>query len=208
MSDDQFEGREAKKFNELGGQIAGIVGGIIDADSNAKDRATARHIALLKQDNITADAEVDLIGSNEKLAVHYDLPYITMADTKAIEISTASVKTTMNVSATRESRTGVESNTETGAKVGGGFMGFTAEASFKASVGVSHEQRRKSDYQSTIDVDIQMQQSEPPEGLMKLLDSINNVVASATEINVARALEAPVTPTTTIEGNATRGNAT
>ncbi|CAI8366324.1 MAG: Uncharacterised protein [Rhodobiaceae bacterium UBA7378] len=44
--------------------------------------------------------------------------------------------------------------------------------------------RRKSDYSSTLEVDINMAQSPVPEGLMKILDSMNKVVEAATEINV------------------------
>ena len=112
------------------------------------------------------------------------MPVAVVADMRGLEVQTATIKTTMNVSASREDNLSVNSQTEASGSAKIGFGMFSASASFKSSVGVNRDVRRKSDYNSTLEVDINMAQSPVPEGLMKVLDSMNRVVEAATEINV------------------------
>lgn len=62
---------------------------------------------------------------------------------------------------------------------------FKATASFSAAVGVGKHQRRSSDYSSSLNITIKMTQSDAPEGMMRIIDSMNDVVKTATEINTA-----------------------
>ena len=94
----------------------------------------------------------------------------------------------MNVSASLENNFSLDSQVEASGTAKIGFGLFSASASFKSSVGVHKDVRRKSDYSSTLEVDINMAQSPVPEGLMKVLDSMNKVVEAATEINVGLTL--------------------
>lgn len=121
----------------------------------------------------------------------YDVPVVVVADMRGLEVQTATIKTTMNVSASREDNLSVNSQTEASGSAKIGFGMFSASASFKSSVGVNRDVRRKSDYSSTLEVDINMAQSPVPEGLMKVLDSMNKVVEAATEINIGITLGDP-----------------
>lgn len=188
MADDQFEGREKRKFDDLGSQLGGIASAIVDADSQSKDKTLQRQVTILGMDNLKATAATSIIGKETPLKVDYDVPVAIVADMRGLEVSSASVKTTMNVSASNEENLSVNSNTEASGSASLGFGMFKGTASFKSTVGVASDKRRKSDYSSTLDIDIQMAQSDVPEGLMKVLDSMNNVVRAATEINVGKML--------------------
>lgn len=52
-------------------------------------------------------------------------------------------------------------------------------------MGVDKNLRRASDYSSSLNIVIRMAQSEAPEGMMRIIDSMNQVVKTATEINTA-----------------------
>lgn len=180
----EFEEREARKFNELGPQLGGMATAIIEADAVSKERTLQRQVSILEMDNLKTSASTTIIGQADPLTVNYDVPTAIIADMRGLEVQTATIKTTMNVSASREDNLSINSQTEASGNASIGFGMFSASASFKASVGVNKDIRRKSDYSSTLEVDINMAQSPVPEGLMKILDSMNKVVKAATEINV------------------------
>lgn len=180
----EFEEREARKFNELGPQLGGMATAIVEADAVSKQRTLQRQVEILGMDNLKTSASTTIIGQDDPLRVNYDVPVVVVADMRGLEVQTATIKTTMNVSASREDNLSVNSQTEASGSAKIGFGMFSASASFKSSVGVNRDVRRKSDYNSTLEVDINMAQSPVPEGLMKVLDSMNRVVEAATEINV------------------------
>ena len=185
----EFEEREARKFNELGPQLGGMATAIVEADAVSKQRTLQRQVEILGMDNLKTSASTTIIGNDTPLSVNYDVPVAVVADMRGLEVQTATIKTTMNVSASREDNLSVDSQNEATGSAKVSFGMFSASASFKSSVGVTRDVRRKSDYNSTLEVDINMAQSPVPEGLMKLLDSMNKVVEAATEINVGLALD-------------------
>ncbi len=187
----EFEEREARKFNELGPQLGGMATAIVEADAVSKQRTLQRQVEILGMDNLKTSASITIIGRDDPLRVDYDVPVAVVADMRGLEVQTATIKTTMNVSASREDNLSVNSQTEASGSAKIGFGMFGASASFKSSVGVNRDVRRKSDYSSTLEVDINMAQSPVPEGLMKVLDSMNKVVEAATEINIGITLGDP-----------------
>ncbi|MGC6511538.1 MAG: DUF2589 domain-containing protein [Parvibaculales bacterium] len=181
--------REEQKFNELGPQLGGMAAAIVEADAIAKQRTLQRQVEILGMDNIKASAITTLVGQEDALQVDYDIPVAVVADMRGLEVQTSTIKTTMNVSASRDNSLSIDSQTEASGSAKIGFGLFSASASFKSTVGVHKDVRRKSDYSSTLEVDINMAQSPVPEGLMKVMDSINKVVEAATEINVGLTLD-------------------
>lgn len=186
-----YADREENKFNNLGPQLGGMTIAIIESDAIAKERTLKRQLTILGMENITASASTTLIGSDNPIRVNYDVPVAIVADLRGLEVQTATIKTTMNVSASQEDNTSIVSNVEAAGSAKFGFGFFSGTASFKSSVGVNHDIRRKSDYSSTLEVNINMVQSSVPEGLMKILDSMNKVVETVTQVNVSRAVNTP-----------------
>lgn len=182
---DDFEERERRKFNDLGSQLGGIVSALSAADAAAKAATLDRQVKILQMDNIKATARTSIIGSDTPLQVDYDVPAAIVSDMRTPIIEEANIETTMNVTASTEDSTSISSETTAGSEASVGFGVFKASASFSSSVGVDKNHKRKSDYSSTLQVFIRMSQSEAPEGIMRILDSMNNVVKAATDINTA-----------------------
>lgn len=180
-----FENREERKFNNLGNQLGGIVTALSTADAATKAAALDRQVRILSMDNIMASANTTVIGQSQPLSVSYDVPAAIVSDMRALVVNEATIETTMNVNACTEDTTAITSETTAGGEASLGFGVFKASASFSATVGVDKNQRRSSDYSSSLNITIKMAQSDAPEGMMRIIDSMNDVVKTATEINTA-----------------------
>jgi hypothetical protein len=55
--------------------------------------------------------------------------------------------------------------------------------SIKANVSVSNERKRSSDYRATTEVHVSFKQGQTPEGVSRILDSVNGTVAKSLEVN-------------------------
>ena len=181
----EYEERERQKFNNLGNQLGGIVTALSAADAATKAAALERQVTILGMDNIQASAKTSILGNDTPLSVNYDAPAAIVSDMRALVVQEASIETTMNVTASTEETSSLKSETTVGGEASFGFGMFKATATFNASVGVDKSQRRKSDYTSTLAISIKMGQSEAPEGVLRIIDSMNEVVKAATEINTA-----------------------
>lgn len=181
----EYENREERKFNNLGNQLGGIVTALSTADAATKAAALDRQVRILSMDNITASANTTVIGQSQPLSVSYDVPAAIVSDMRALVVNEATIETTMNVNACTEDSTAIKSETTAGGEGSIGFGMFKATASFSATVGVDKNQRRSSDYSSSLNITIKMTQSDAPEGMMRIIDSMNDVVKTATEINTA-----------------------
>ena len=181
----EYENRERQKFNNLGNQLGGIVTALANADAATKAAALDRQVTILSMDNIIASANTSVIGQQEPLSVQYDVPAAVVSDMRALVVHEATIETTMNINASTEDTTAIKSETTAGGEGSVGFGLFKATASFSATVGVDKNMRRASDYSSSLNIVIRMGQSEAPEGMMRIIDNMNEVVKTATEINTA-----------------------
>ena len=181
----EYEERERQKFNYLGNQLGGIVTALAAADSATKAASLDRQVKILSMDNITASAKTSIIGHDTPLQVNYDVPAAIVSDMRALVVKEAMIETTMNVTASTEESLNINSQTQVGGEASVGFGLFKATANFSATVGVDKSQRRKSDYASSLHITINMSQSEASEGIMRIIDSMNDVVKTATDINMA-----------------------
>lgn len=181
----EYEDRERQKFNNLGNQLGGIVTALSNADAATKAAALDRQVTILAMDNITASANTSVIGQQDPLSVQYDVPAAIVSDMRALVVNEATIETTMNINASTEDSTAIKSDTTAGGSGSVGFGLFKATASFSATVGVDKTMRRASDYSSSLNIMIKMSQSEAPEGMMRIIDNMNEVVKTATEINTA-----------------------
>ena len=181
----EYENRERDKFNNLGNQLGGIVTALSAADAATKAAALDRQVRIIAMDNITAAAHTTVIGQDNDLSVTYDVPAAIVSDMRALVVEEATIETTMNINASTEEATAITSETTAGGEGSFGFGLFKATASFSATVGVDKNKRRASDYSSALQISIKMSQSDAPEGMMRIIDNMNEVVRTATEINTA-----------------------
>ena len=181
----EYEHREQCKFNDLGNQLGGIVTALSSADAATKAAALDRQVKILEMSNITASAHTGILGTETLLSVQYDVPAAVVSDMRSLVVEEASIETTMNVSGSTEDSLAVTSETTVGGEASLGWGVFKATANFSATVDVDKNSRRKSDYSSSLHVTVRMAQSEAPEGVMRIIDNMNEVVKTATEINTA-----------------------
>ena len=181
----EYEGREAKYNNGVGKLVAGIIMGCVLGDNEAKDAYVSRQIELMSQEEPNAEfmARTTLVGLDEALETRVSVPKIILAPSKPFIVERANIALDMSVSARSDDSFSMKSDTELEGEGGVKAGIISASMRIKAAVSVAKEQKRSSDYTSTTHVDVTMCQGEAPEGLMKIIDSLNLTATKALELN-------------------------
>ena len=181
----EFVQRENRYNNGLADIVQSFAIGCVIADNAAKDAYVERQIKLMNQEKPNVDfvAKTTLIGIEQPLETKVSVPKIVLAPSDSFIIERANLTLDMTVSAHAEDNLSVKSDTEVegSAKVGLGL--FSASMRVKASVSVASDKKRSSDYTSTTHADLTMCQGPAPEGLMKIIDSLNATTVRALELN-------------------------
>ena len=180
----EFERREQGYANTLGDLLGAFTSHIVEADTQSKNASLERIQQLLRGKNIEFQADTKLIGIEQELTTRVSVPRITIGPINPIVIEEATIHTSMSVTASQESSTTVNASAgvETGASfgipgLGGGSVKINAQTSVESS------KKRKDDYTSTCDVTVTMKQGDPPEGLQKIIDALNETTAKGLELN-------------------------
>ena len=181
----EYENRERNYNNGLGKIVGSFAMGCVQADNLAKDAYVQRQMMLMGEDppNVDFLARTTLVGLEQALETRVSVPKIILAPSTPLMIERAFLSMDMTVSAHTEDNLSVQSDIEAegSAKIGYGPIG--GELRIKASVSVAKENKRSSDYTSTTHADLTMVQGPAPEGLMKIIDSLNLTTARALELN-------------------------
>ena len=181
----EFAIRE-RQFNQgLPAIMESFALGMVVADNAAKDAYVHRQIMLMNQEepNVQFMARTTLIGLDEALVTKVSVPKIILAPNRPMQIERAYMSMDMSVSAHAEDNLAIQSNTEVEGSASIGLGLFKASMRIKASLSVASEKKRSSDYTSTTHADLTMSQGEAPEGLMKIIDSLNLTTTRALELN-------------------------
>lgn len=183
-NENEFERREHGYANTMGELLGAFTSHIVEADTQSKNAALQRIETLLAGENIRFAATTKLVGLDQELETKVSVPRITIGPINPVIIDSATIKTSMTVSATQESQTTVNASAgvETAANfgipgLGGGSVKINAQTSVESS------QKRQDDYTSTCEVEVTMKQGDPPEGLMKIIDALNETTAKGLELN-------------------------
>lgn len=183
----EYEERE-RHFNDT---LPGIVGNFMKAVSLADGDARMQAVGILQQildmPNIKLEQKIDILNRENPLVYAASLPAVLVSEGRPFLAETADLEMSMNVSASTESEKSLDSHSEGSARVSFGFGLFKGTASIKASVSTHSKQKRSSDYSATTDMKLHMSRHPLPEGLAKVLDSMNEVAKAANGINVALA---------------------
>ena len=181
----EYENRERNYNNGLAKIMAQFAMGMVEADNMAKDAYVERQIELMGQEepNVEFRARTTLIGLEQALETKVSVPKIVLAPSRPIQIEEANMSMDMTVSAHSEEATAVDFGLEAEGEAGVGVGPFQAKLRVKASLAVHHEKKRSSDYTSTTHADLRMTQGEAPEGLMKIIDSLNATTVRALDLN-------------------------
>ena len=181
----EYENRERNYNNGLAQIVQSFAMGCVIADNAAKDAFVDRQIELMAQEEPNAEfkARTTLIGLDEALETKVSVPKMILAPPKPLVIDRAFLSLDMTVSAHSEESLAIQSDTEVEGSASVGFGVFKGSMRVKAAVSVASDKKRSSDYTSTTHADITMVQGEAPEGLMKIIDSLNQTTVRALELN-------------------------
>ena len=179
----EYEHREKDYGGTLDGLITGFTTSIVNADSLSKHRAAELAIDAFDAGNFDLISEVSLIGLDTPLRTSVSVPKALIMNLNPIVISNATMKTSMSVSAATESESSKDVGSDMEGKGTGGFGPVKVSVSVKAHTAVHSSQKRKSDYRSSCDTELIMEQGETPEGINRLLDAMLLTVDKGMEIN-------------------------
>ena len=181
----EYENRERNYNNGLGQVVAGFAMACVDADNDCKDAYVDRQIRLMGQaePNVEFMARTTLVGMDQALETRVSVPKIVLAPSRPLMVNKAILTMDMSVSAHTEDNLSVQSDTEVEGEAGFNAGMFSGKMRIKAAVSVAKEQKRSSDYTSSTHAELEMCQGEAPEGLMKIIDSLNLTTVKALELN-------------------------
>ena len=179
----EYENRERSYNNGLGKVIGSFALSCVDADNRSKDAYVARQIELMGQEepNVEFLARTTLVGMEQSLETIVSVPKIILAPSTPIMIEKAFISMDMTVSASSEDNLAVGADIEAEGEAKLGPLPVSLRV--KANVSVDKSSKRASDYTSTTHAELTMVQGPAPEGLMKIIDSLNMTTVRALELN-------------------------
>ena len=181
----EYENREAAYNNGLARVVGSYAMGLVEADNLSKDAYIERIERLLNQEqpNIDFMARTTLVGLEQAMETRVSVPKVIVAPPKPIVIDETNLSLDMTVAAHSEDSLALNFGLEAEGEANIGVGMFSAKVRVKASLSLAKESKRSSDYTSTTHVDLRMVQGEAPEGLMKIIDSLNATTVKALELN-------------------------
>ena len=181
----EYENRERNYNNGIAKILYGVAMGAVLSDNASKDAYVERQIRLMNQEEPNAEfkARTTLIGLDQALETKVSVPKIVLAPSRPFIIERVNLSLDMSVSASSEDALSIKSDTEMEGEGKVGFGVLSASMRVKAALSVAKDQKRSSDYSSSTHVDLTMCQGEAPEGLMKIIDSLNATTVKALQLN-------------------------
>ena len=179
----EYEQRERAFNQSLPGIFSNYAKGLVIADGEAKMQYLEFIKGVLAEPNITMEQKVSIINSKNPMTVGVSLPVASVVDISPFGIEKATIKCSMDVSASQvaESKTDIASEAEGSGTVGWGFI--KAKVRVKASVAKHSSSKRSSDYRATTDAEMVMSRVQPPETLMRVMDMFAEVTEETMQIN-------------------------
>ena len=175
--------REQAYASEIGEQIKGFLTPIAQNDNYLKDHAFERTIAILKADNVSLTETMTLLGLPDELKYSASLPVILFMALGGVGVDTGYIKGHMDVHASTSDS--LASKTELGADGEGkiGWGPISASVKIHASSSISTERKRDSDRSAGVEWQVNVKQLPAPEGVMKVLDTIQSFQSMGNEVN-------------------------
>ncbi len=119
----------------------------------------------------------DAAGNTKMEKVDLQVPLLAIINTPALSVKEAEVRFTMEVKSSTSSKTTSDSKADLTAKAKYNAGLFSCEVTVHGSVANHSENSRKSDNSAKYDVKVLARDDGLPEGLMKVLDMLNDAIA-------------------------------
>ena len=180
---DMLADREAAFNKSIGGTMANFAMAAVIADSAAKDANIVRILELLERPNIDMSATTSLVGLDSNLETRINVPVVAISPINPLIVDNAHIVMDMSVSAHQSDNLNVKSDTTVSATASFGVGLFKISGTLTANVSVAKEQKRSSDYSATTHAELTLKQGDVPEGLAKIIDSMNSTVQKGLQLN-------------------------
>ena len=185
----EYVQREQRIPDQLGSLIAAFCRNVIEADQYGKIAYADFIQRVTSMGNLSWAVEIGILTMDQALILQNNIPIASLVDLSNFGMKYATLDAEFRVSASTEKDTSKSINTKTEAKIkiGGIAAAFGAGGSVKINADTSYkrDERRKSDYSSTISAHIEMERFDPPEGVQMIIDMQNEVVGEGLAINKA-----------------------
>jgi len=119
----------------------------------------------------------DAAGNTTMEKVDLQVPLLAIINTPSLSVKEAEVRFTMEVKSSTSSKTTSDSKADLTAKAKYNAGLFSCEVTVHGSVANHSENSRSSDNSAKYDVKVVARDDGPPEGLMKVLDMLNDAIA-------------------------------
>ncbi len=144
----------------------------VGLDTDASGKMAARTVDFSFNRPTTG---ADGTASMEK--VDLQVPLLAIINTPSLSVKEAEVRFTMEVKSSTSSKTTSDSKADLTAKAKYNAGLFSCEVTVHGSVANHSENTRASDNSAKYDVKVVARDDGPPEGLMKVLDMLNDAIA-------------------------------
>jgi len=129
----------------------------------------------------------DAAGNTKMEKVDLQVPLLAIINTPALSVKEAEVRFTMEVKSSTSSKQTSDSKADLTAKAKYNAGLFSCEVTVHGSVANHSENTRSSDNSAKYDVKVVARDDGPPEGLMKVLDMLNDAIAPTQGVAAAPA---------------------
>ena len=204
----EYANREAGYAGNMQEQIKAFVDVIIDGHEHTEDRAFQRVLNIMQNaENEEITQEMSILGIPENLKFHASLPAILFMRLGGYGFDDDTyIEGHMDVGAMTSSTTKARSETGVDAEAKVGWGPFSASVKIHSHVAVENERKRESDYSAGVKWRVGFKRLPPPEGVMKIVDTLISIQETGNEINkmiaarIAASLEAAANETAESEG--------
>ena len=181
----EYAEREKAYGTTMAGQLKAFLETIVLADDHLKDIAMHRVETILASDNITIEAVMSLLGIDPGLRFSINLPRIIAMKLGPMLITEAEIEGHMDVHAATEDTSHSKEEFGMDGEGKGGWGPISVKVKIHAQASIEQSHKRSSDYSAGIKWRVKVEQAEPPEMLMKVVDALVRATDMITDMNMA-----------------------
>ena len=180
----EYSERERAFNNSVPGLFGQYTEAIVLADVKGKIAFLEFVKGVFTMENVTIQQKIDIID-RKAIKFGMSLPPSSLIDMTSVGIDTATLKMSMQVSASDESNFGSDTEASLSGEGRVGWGPFRVRVSMSAKQSIHSDRKRKSDYTATTDAELKMCRQPVPETLAKYMDMAAGIADKAMDINVA-----------------------
>jgi len=176
--------REANYSGLMSDQIMAFCEAVAAGNMHLEDLAEATIDRAFQHPNFDIDTAMAILGVDEGLRYSANLPRVLSRKLSPFLMHEATVSGSMDVSTSTEEAKHVESSGGFEGSAKYGFGPISATVKVHGSVGMSEDKKRKTDYRATVKWEVKMIREEPPEALMRIVDTLCKFLDTCNSINM------------------------